>query len=425
MGTTQTGTKQAGTQKRRASHGGVVAIVDPYEAGALYAPLLAEHGFTCHRVESAPPLQGEERRAAVRPETFASTIDLKAGWPEALSRLQALGVGTVLAGHEHGVPNADRLASELALPGNGVERSAARRDKAAMAKLALAAGLRVPVQAAAGTAGPLLAWAARRGRWPVVAKPAHGYGSQQVERCASIAELESCLSRIFRLPNAFGRRNQRALVQEALQGPELAVDTVSWDGEHRLAALWRYHRPGDDGRGPVPLFDAKELLPPTGDLAERLMVYVRRLLDALGIRFGPSHAEVMLVGGEPVLIEVGARLHGGEAAHALCRLATGDSQVDRVVRSLARGGFGHRTAPRPWQGRAAILVLRNPRPGRALDLRVQTRLAELPGVAELRWNAPTGRPAPAIAGLALVVHADDEHFAATEGQLRLSLQGRG
>jgi biotin carboxylase/CelD/BcsL family acetyltransferase involved in cellulose biosynthesis len=399
-----------------------VAIVDPLEAGALYAPLLAARGFTCHRVMSCPPVAGAQRRATLRREDFATATDLAQGWDEVLARLAGLRLTAVLAGHEHGVLTADRLAAALGLPGNGVERSAARRDKAAMAVAAGRAGLRVPAQQSGRSSEPLLAWAARQGRWPVVAKPARGYGSQQVERCATPAELRQALARIFDEPNALGERNATALVQEALCGSEYAVDTLSWEGEHRLAALWKYHRRDDAGRGPVPLFDAKELLPTGGRTAQRILAYVRRLLDALGVRFGPAHSEVMLVAGEPVLIEVGARLHGGEAAHTLCRLTTGDSQVEQVVRCLAHGGLDELPASPAMQGRAAILVLRNPIPGRTLDAEAQRRLAALPGVVELRWNAPPGEPAPEIAGLALVVDRDGECFAAAEravGELEL------
>jgi biotin carboxylase len=38
-----------------------------------------------------------------------------------------------------------------------------------------------------------------------------------------------------------------------------------------------------------------------------------RVLDALGIRFGPAHTELMLTKEGPLLIEIGARLDGSDA----------------------------------------------------------------------------------------------------------------
>jgi hypothetical protein len=45
-----------------------------------------------------------------------------------------------------------------------------------------------------------------------------------------------------------------------------------------------------------------------------LMDYQKQVITALGIRNGPTHGEVKWFQGEPVLVEVGARCHGGEGA---------------------------------------------------------------------------------------------------------------
>ena len=50
------------------------------------------------------------------------------------------------------------------------------------------------------------------------------------------------------------------------------------------------------------------------------------MLDALGIRFGPAHTEVMLTATGPVLVESGARMHG----------SVPDEIVDRCTPSTRR-----------------------------------------------------------------------------------------
>ncbi len=47
-----------------------------------------------------------------------------------------------------------------------------------------------------------------------------------------------------------------------------------------------------------------------------IIAYQKKVVDALGIRHGPTHGEVKWCGGEPVLVEVGARCHGG--GQSLC-----------------------------------------------------------------------------------------------------------
>lgn len=60
-----------------------------------------------------------------------------------------------------------------------------------------------------------------------------------------------------------------------------------------------------------------------------LVPYARGVLDALGIRHGPSHGEVMLTKTGPCLVEMNCRTHGGDGAWVpLARALTGGySQV--------------------------------------------------------------------------------------------------
>merc|ERR1712178_394386 len=52
------------------------------------------------------------------------------------------------------------------------------------------------------------------------------------------------------------------------------------------------------------------MLPPDGPEQDALTSYVFRVLDAVGLRFGPCHTEVMMTPRGPVLVEVNARMHG-------------------------------------------------------------------------------------------------------------------
>jgi hypothetical protein len=68
--------------------------------------------------------------------------------------------------------------------------------------------------------------------------------------------------------------------------------------------------------------------------ARVLIPYVRRVLDAMGIRHGPSHGEVMVSPeGEPCLVEMNCRAHGGSGSwRPLCNALTGGySQVEATI----------------------------------------------------------------------------------------------
>jgi len=84
------------------------------------------------------------------------------------------------------------------------------------------------------------------------------------------------------------------------------------DGVHKTTIVWVYDKRkanGGDfvyyGMLPVPI-DSKE--------AQEMIPYVRSVLDALGIKNGPSHGEVMMTQRGPCLVEMNCRAHGGDGA---------------------------------------------------------------------------------------------------------------
>ena len=67
--------------------------------------------------------------------------------------------------------------------------------------------------------------------------------------------------------------------------------------------------------------------------AKVLIPYVRGVLDAMGIKYGPSHGEVMMTEEGPCLVEMNCRAHGGDGNwRPLCRGLTGGySQVEATA----------------------------------------------------------------------------------------------
>lgn len=67
--------------------------------------------------------------------------------------------------------------------------------------------------------------------------------------------------------------------------------------------------------------------------AKILIPYTRKVLDALGIKNGPSHGEIMMTKDGPCLVEMNCRAHGGDGNwRPLCvALNGGYSQVEATV----------------------------------------------------------------------------------------------
>merc|ERR1711920_381899 len=128
-----------------------------------------------------------------------------------------------------------------------------------------------------------------------------------------------------------GSQGAAVLCQEFLRGKEYVVDHVSLDGVHKTTMIWVYDKRAVNGAA----FVYHGMLPVASDSAEAkiLIPYVRGVLDALQIKFGPSHGEVMMTAHDPCLVEMSWRAHGGDGTWCtLARSLTGGhTQLDATI----------------------------------------------------------------------------------------------
>ncbi len=305
------------------------AIVDAYGIGRFLPAALRRYDVEPIHVRSEFP----DIHLEYRPEDF--TIDLKHdGDIEATAeRLRELGVEFVVAAMESGVLLADELSATLGTPGHGMSRPAARRDKYAMARAARDAGLASAESFASASADEVIAWAIERDGWPVVLKPVASAGMDNVHFCHSPEEIRVGHASILASADRYGCRNEIALAQQFLDGDEYFVNTVSRDGVHHIVEIWRYHKHQiDSTRSMV----SNEHPVPIDDPAARAVgEYALAVLDALEIRNGAAHTEIMLTRGGPVLVECGARLGGAHLPEIVSR-CIGTNQIDRLALAIAR-----------------------------------------------------------------------------------------
>jgi biotin carboxylase len=296
-------------------------VVDAYSTGAKLAPRFAAAGLDVVHVQSSPNMP-DFYLSSFRPEHFLANVVHKGDLEATAAQLEPYDPAFVVVGSEPGVPLSDALSERLGLPSNGSERSQVRRDKHAMAEAAAAAGLRAVSELKTADPAQAAAWAADRDEWPVVVKPLDSAGTDGVSLCESPAAVEAAFEALLGRPNALRGANEELLVQEMLRGTQMFVNSVSWEGKHRISEVWQDNKRRIAGNL---VYDYEELHPRHGSKQDEVVAYVEQVLDALGIRFGPAHTEVMLTDTGPVLVESGARLHG----------STRDDVIDRCTPSHA------------------------------------------------------------------------------------------
>lgn len=282
-----------------------IVLVDPVRQGVPFKAAARELGFHVVSVYTHTYL------ASLDGHADGDDLSLYTADPEEAERLiTAAGVTpkAVVPCLEAGVHLTDVLAHRLGLPGNDHSLAWARRNKAAMREHARRTGVRVPEFRLVHSPGQIVAAAHEIG-FPVIVKPTMGAGSQGVRVYSTAADLDGRDAPVTH--DVYREPIREWLVERYVRGTEFAVNFFSADGEHRLVDMWEYLRP-DTADYDFPLWDIVQADTHHPDHA-RVEACVRGVLDAFGIRRGPSHTEVKCAADGVYLIEVGARLSGGPA----------------------------------------------------------------------------------------------------------------
>ena len=382
----------------------VVAIVDPFSSGSQLAREVRSRDHGCvmvNSVEEIPPMY----RSSFHAEDFDAIVQHRGNLEETCEELASRNVGCVLAGCEMGVELADDISERLGLVSNGTRLSPARRNKALMGETLRKRGVRTPAAFSTAEFAALKDWIHAYGKWPIVLKPLCSSGSDGVFVCSTQADVQTAFDKIMTRKDVFGSANKAVLVQEFLIGTEYAIDTVSCHGRHKVAAFWQYSKSlaGESFLG----IDSMELLAYSSSLHHQLLPYVASVLDALELTNGPAHCELVWSADGPVIVEIGARLNGGNNP-MLSRYCGGESQIDWTLDAyLDPASFLSRLGEPYELTKFAMRVFLIPRQlGRLKSSPDFEAIKRLDSFHEMRFSARPGQSLSRIAGWVLLVHHD-------------------
>jgi len=319
----------------------IVIMVDPYSTGCVIAREIVRRGykvFACwshdiadenklHIPSSCADLKYTKEVTSLGPDNLDGTA---ARLREAAAEIQGTIVALICAG-EHGVQLADALGEHMGLRGNGTSVPQ-RRDKKIQQELVKARGLRSVRQAGGRDFDRDVKEFLLNEEYPVVVKPVESAGSDGVKLCYTYEEAKEHFNLLINSQMRVGNAKGAAvLCQEFLKGKEYVVDHVSFDGVHKTVMMWVYDKRKANGGD----FVYYGLIPVDSESEEAkvLIPYMRGVLDALQIKNGPTHGEVILQADGPCLVEMNCRAHGGDGSwRTLVRgLNGGYSQVEATV----------------------------------------------------------------------------------------------
>ncbi|MDG9713037.1 ATP-grasp domain-containing protein [Streptomyces sp. DH10] len=323
--------------------------------------------FVHDAAQPAPPVAAEADTAlavdlADTDATHAALAPLHAERPFA----------RVLSLTERGLLPTAAVAERLGLPGNSLHTVGLLQDKQRMREILNARGIG-PVHTAAPRGAAELAAFCRTTGGPVILKPAAGTSSQAVFRVAGPKDAED----VWRAFEAAG--GTQPIAEEYLDGPEISVESFSYDGKHTVLAV-------TDKLVGASFVETGHTQPsalPAPVLVE-VAALVHAFLDAVGLTEGPAHTEVKVTGKGPRILESHNRI-GGDKIRELLRRAYG---LDVVA--LTAGcplGLLRPPADPPVARRGAAIRFLTPPPGTVRSI----ALPDTEGTsAEIRLDVAVG-----------------------------------
>ncbi|MCK2215437.1 ATP-grasp domain-containing protein [Actinomadura sp. ATCC 31491] len=287
---------------------------------------------------------------------------------------------------ELGLRPAAQIDDLLGLGGTTLDTVDLLLDKWRMRRRLAALGLS-PVAAALGrTEADLRAFAAAHGL-PIVVKPTSEAGSLGVTAVRDAAGLAAVPARFRELARRHAGELaaglDRFLMEEFLDGPEVSVETLSFDGRHVVVAVTDKLV---GGPGFVELGHSTPSRHPA-PLLRRVEDLVAAFLDAVGLRHGPAHTEVKLTGRGPLVVESHNRV-GGDRINELTEVAYG-VDMDRYALGARLGLVEPLPAAPPPRAAAAIRFL-TPPPGRVVEVTGADRVRADPALVELELTVAPG-----------------------------------
>ncbi|MFG2986275.1 ATP-grasp domain-containing protein [Streptomyces sp. NPDC048258] len=311
--------------------------------------------------------------------------------------------------YDPAVPFVADVAEALGLPGLGSADARAVQDKRLMRQRLAEAGLNVPGFVVLDDQG---VWDGDSGlTFPVVVKPANGFSSLGVTKADSAEQLGAVIEEVRQVCRTKLGRATGLIVEEYLDGPELAVESLAHRGEVTVLSI------GYKGEPTGPYFEegvyrAPAPLPP--DVQDAVVREVVAAHSALGVTDGPAHTELRLRGGaRPYLLELGARVGGSGVSHYIAEHVTGADLAGDALRiaaglaptsvtdSLTRSGSGSPTRLARATGAAANYIVPCGGSGRITTIHGLDELADDPRVDHVVQMLHPGdvvRPYPDFTG---------------------------
>jgi biotin carboxylase len=337
---------------------------------------------------------GSERPQALAAVNPAGHLTLDFLEPERATRAivdfaRTYPLDAVVAADDDGVVLAAMAAAALGLPHHPVAAVEAARNKYRMRQLLAAAGIPCPRFWRFAVDGDP-AEMARQVSYPCVLKPLALSASRGVIRADDAAQFVAAFHRlvaILQRPDVAisARRSTREiLVERFIPGAEVAVEGLLTHGRLRVLAIFDKPDPLEGPFFEETLYVTPSRLPAAAQ--DAIVARTADVVEALGLRHGPIHAELRLNDQGAWILEIAPRSIGGLCSQAL---RFGDGMA--LEELLLRHALGEDAESYEREALAAgVMMIPIPQAGVLRQVSGVEEARRVPGIDDVRLTIPVG-----------------------------------
>jgi biotin carboxylase len=218
------------------------------------------------------------------------------------------------------VPTISYVAAKLGLIGNSEESALKSTHKFVMRESLKSTGCNVPFYKLYRENEVVDEFS----EFPLIVKPVDRSGSKGVRKVYTNSELVEAIREAREVSIS-----KEVIIESFLEGNEVSVETISWNGKHYPLAITDKVTTGEPN-----FVEIAHHQPSHFSAAVQASIYEQtfKALDALDVEFGAGHTEIKVdENGTPFIIEVGARMGGDFIGSHLVELSTGYDFVGGVI----------------------------------------------------------------------------------------------
>jgi biotin carboxylase len=273
------------------------------------------------------------------------------------------------------------VAKSLGLPGLSTQAARTCTNKALMREALAWANVGCVSFGKASSAEEAKAVASSIG-FPCIVKPVDSVGSRGVTKVDDV----SLLARSFETA-ARASSSGDVIIEEYVDGPEVSVEAVTWEGKTLIAAVT-----DKITSGPPHFVELGHTQPSAFSDEKVVSETVQGCVRALDVDWSATHTELRLTENGPRVMEVGARLGGDRITSDLVPFSTGIDLMEAVI--LISFGLAPQMTHKYEKG-SAIRYLRVP-PGKITAISGIESACAVEGVTDVHMDMSVGDTVPEL-----------------------------